>query len=234
MLAKLPALDPEESRADHVNQPTIDKLSKEETATMKLTTTTQVSVDGVMQGPGGPDEDERGGWAHFDKEAGTVMDEIFQRADAFLFGRRTYEIFARSWGTWKDPGNSPIWTALDTKPKYVASTTLTKPRWANTTVLSGDLLTAIRELKAKPGRDLQVQGSGALIRWLLDNDLVDEMTLFTFPVVVGQGTRLFPDTGGDWALELLDSRSSPSGVTIQVYRITGRPRYATATPSWTT
>ena len=105
---------------------------------MKLTTTTQVSVDGVMQGPGGPDEDERGvfergGWAHFDNEAGTVMDEIYQRADAFLFGRRTYEIFAGSWGTWDDPGDSPIWTALNTKPKYVASTTLTDPRWANTT-----------------------------------------------------------------------------------------------------
>src|SRR6266700_1727904 len=116
---------------------------------MKLTTTTQVSVDGVMQGPGGPEEDERGvfergGWAHFDNEAGTVMDEIYQRADAFLFGRRTYEIFAGSWGTWADPGDSPIWTALNTKPKYVASTTLTDPRWADTTVLSGDL--------ARPGR----------------------------------------------------------------------------------
>jgi dihydrofolate reductase len=201
---------------------------------MKLTTTTQVSVDGVMQGPGGPDEDERGvfergGWAHFDKEAGTVMDEIFQRADAFLFCRRTYEIFAGSWGTWDDPGDSPIWTALDTKPKYVASTTLTKPRWANTTVLSGDLLAAIRELKAKPGRDLQVQGSGALIRWLLDNDLVDEIALFRFPVVVGKGTRLFPDTGRDMALELVESRATPCGVTIHVYRPTARPQYATAT-----
>ena len=100
---------------------------------MKLTTTTQVSVDGVMQGPGGPDEDgrgvfQRGGWAHFDSEAGTAMDEIFQRADAFLFGRRTYEIFAGSWGTWGGPGDSPIWTALNTLPKYVASTTLTEPR----------------------------------------------------------------------------------------------------------
>ncbi|TMC82442.1 MAG: dihydrofolate reductase [Chloroflexi bacterium] len=172
---------------------------------MKLMTTTQVSVDGVMQGPGGPGEDERGvfergGWAHFDKEAGTVMDEIFRRADAFLFGRRTYEIFAGSWGTWKDPGDSPIWTALHTKPKYVASTTLTDPRWTNTTVLSGDVAAAVRELKAKPGRELQVQGSGALIRWLLDNQLVDEITLFTFPVVVGQGMRLFPDTGPDIAL----------------------------------
>jgi dihydrofolate reductase len=104
------------------------------------------------------------------------------------------------------------------------------PRWTNTTVLSGEVAAAIRELKAKPGRELQVQGSGALIRWLLDNDLVDEMTLFTFPVVVGQGTRLFPDTGPDAALELVESRATPSGVTIQVYRPTGRPQYATATP----
>jgi dihydrofolate reductase len=130
---------------------------------MKLTTTTQVSVDGVIQGPGGPEEDERGvfergGWAHFDNEAGTAMDEIFQRADAFLFGRRTYEIFASSWGAWPDPGNSPIWKALHTQPKYVAATTVREPRWANTTVLSGDLAAAVRELKAKPGRELQQPG----------------------------------------------------------------------------
>jgi dihydrofolate reductase len=200
---------------------------------MKLAITTQISVDGVMQGPGGREEDkrsvfERGGWAHFDNEAGTVMDEIFQRADAFLFGRRTYEIFADSWGTWDDPGNSPIWTALHTKPKYVVSTTLTDPQWANTTVLSGDIASAIRDLKAKPGRDLQMQGSGALFRWLLDNALVDEITLFTFPVIVGQGTRLFPDTGPDRALDLVESRATPSGVTIQVYRLAGCPQYATA------
>jgi dihydrofolate reductase len=157
------------------------------------------------------------------------MDEIFQRADAFLFGRRTYEIFAGSWGTWPDPGDSPIWTALDRKPKYVASTTLTHPRWTNTTVLSSDVAAAVRELKAKPGRELQVQGSRALFRWLLDNQLVDEITLFTFPVVVGQGTRLFPDTGPDVALDLVDSRSTPKGITIQVYRPSGRPQYSTAT-----
>src|SRR6478735_11248742 len=118
---------------------------------MKLTATAQVSVDGVMQGPGGPEEDERGvfergGWAHFDNEAGKVMDEIFQRADAFLFGRLTYEIFVGSWGSWADPGNSPIWTALHTLPKYVASTTLTDPSWANTTVLSGDVAAAVGAL----------------------------------------------------------------------------------------
>src|SRR5213596_2621983 len=136
---------------------------------MKLTVTTQISVDGVMQGPGGPEEDERGrfergGWAHFDNEAGKIMDEIYQRADAFLFGRRTYEIFAGSWGTWDDPGDSPIWTALNTKPKYVASTTLSDPQWADTTVLSGDVAAAIRELKAEAGDELQVHGSGVLVR----------------------------------------------------------------------
>ena len=100
--------------------------------------------------------------------------------------------------------------------------------WADTTVLSGDVAAAIGELKAKPGRELQVHGNGALFRWLLDNQLVDEMTLFTCPVVVGQGTRLFPDTGPDRALELVESRATPSGVTIQVYRPTGRPEYSKA------
>jgi dihydrofolate reductase len=206
-------------------------------ATMKLTTVTHVSVDGVMQGLGGPDEDrgggfERGGWALplFDNEAETFLGEVFQRADAFLFGRRTYEIFAGSWGTgsWgANQGNNPISVALNTRPKYVASTTLTDPQWADTTVLSGDVAAAVGELKTEQGGELQVHGSGNLIRWLLDNELVDEITLLTYPVVVGQGTRLFPDTGPDTALELVDSRATPSGVTIQVYRPAGRPQYAT-------
>ncbi len=205
---------------------------------MKLTTITQVSVDGVMQGPGAPVPGiaergafERSGWAHFDNEAGTVMDEIFQRADAFLFGRLAYQMFAGSWGTWDDPGDSPIWTALHTKPKYVVSTSLTNPQWANTTVLSGDVAAAIRKLKGKPGGELEVHGSGILVRWLLDNNLVDEVTLFTFPVIIGQGTRLFPDTGRDRALELVGSRSTPTGVTIQKYRLTGHPHYGTASPT---
>jgi len=203
---------------------------------MKLTTVTHVSVDGVMQGLGGADEDrrggfERGGWAPplFVDEASTFLNGVFQRADAFLLGRRTYEIFAGSWGVWPDPGDSPIWTALNTKPKYVASTTLTEPRWANTTVLSGDSAAAVGELKAMPAGELQVHGSGKLIRWLLDNQLVDEITLLTYPVIIGQGTRLFPDTGRDRALELVESRATSSGVTIQIYRPTGRPQYATAT-----
>jgi len=201
---------------------------------MKLTTATNISIDGVMQGLGGADEDrrggfERGGWAPplFDSEATTFLGRVYQRADAFLFGRRTYEIFAGSWGVWDDPGDSPIWTALNTKPKYVASTTLTDPRWADTTVLSSDLAAAIRELKAKPAGELQVHGSGKLVRWLFDNRLVDEIILLTYPVVIGQGTRLFPDTGPDTALDLVDSRATPSGVIIQVYRPTSRhPQYA--------
>ena len=203
---------------------------------MKLTTTTQVSVDGVMQGNGGRDENrsggfERGGWVAplFDNQAGTVLNQVYERATAFLFGRRTYEIFAGSWGTWPDPGANPIWAALNTKPKYVASTTLTEPKWSDTTVLSDDLADAIADLKAKPGGELQVHGSGALIRWLFDHQLVDELTLLVCPVVLGQGTRLFPDTGPDIALELVESRSTPKGVMIQVYRPSGRPQYATVT-----
>jgi dihydrofolate reductase len=120
---------------------------------------------------------------------------------------------------------------MNMQPKYVASTTLTEPRWANTTVLSCDVAAAIGELKAKPTGELHVHGSGTLIRWLLDDQLVDEITLLTVPVVVGQGTRLFPDTGPDIALDVVDSRVTPKGVTIQVYRPTGRPPYTTATPT---
>ena len=213
----------------------MDKLSEKGTTIMKLTTMTQVTVDGVMQGNGhASDEDrrngfERGGWAMgvFDDETLTFISQTYQRADAFLFGRRTYDLFAGYWGAITDPDN-PIAAALNAKPKYLASTTLTDPTWSDTTVLTGDLVAAIGELKAQPGGELQVHGSGALIRWLLENDLVDEITLLIVPVVLGQGTRLFPDAGPDIALDLVDSRVDSKGVTIQVYRPTGRPHYAPA------
>ena len=202
---------------------------------MKLTTMTQVTVDGVVQGNGGAsDEDrrngfERGGWAlgAGDDQTRTLITQTYQRADAFLFGRRTYELFAGSWGAIEAMRAHPVGVALNETPKYVASTTLTEPRWADTTVLSGDLAAAIGELKAKPGGELQVHGSGTLIRWLLENDLIDEITLLIVPVVLGQGTRLFPATGPDIALDLVESRADSKGVTIQVYRPAGRPRYAT-------
>ena len=202
---------------------------------MKLTTITHVSVDGVMQGLGGPDEDrrggfERGGWAmpFFDDPAATFLDHVFERADAFLFGRWTYEVFAGYWGAMAD-SEHPIAAALNTRPKYVASTTLTDPQWADTTVLSGDLAAAVGALKANPAGELQVHGSGTLVRWLFDNQLVDQIILLTYPVVIGQGMRLFPATGPDAALDLVESRPTPKGITIQVYRPTGRPQYATAT-----
>ena len=118
---------------------------------------------------------------------------------------------------------------MNSKPKYVASTTLADPKWVGTTVLSGDVAAAVGQLKAQPEGELQVHGSGSLVRWLFDHRLVDEITLLTYPVVLGQGTRLFPDAGPGTALELLASRSTPSGVIIQVYRPSGRPRYAAAT-----
>jgi dihydrofolate reductase len=201
---------------------------------MKLTITTNVSVDGVMQGLGGPDEDrrggfERGGWAMplFDNEAETLVTEVYQRADAFLFGRRTYETFAGSWGAIPEMSTSPIGAALNSRPKYVVSTSLKDPQWAGTSVLSGDLAAAVGDLKAHHDGEMLVPGSGVLVRWLLANDLVDQIDLFTYPVVVGQGTRLFPDTGPDMALDLVGSRSTSIGVTIQTYRPTGRPRYVT-------
>ena len=209
---------------------------------MKLTTMTQITVDGVMQGNGRPADEElarrldrlevdhgngfeRGGWAMgvFDDETATFITETYLRADAFLFGRRTYEIFAASWGETPQMRAHPIGKALAERPKYVASTTLTEPHWTDTTVLSGDLATAISELKAKPGGELQVHGSGALIRWLLENNLVDEMTLLVVPVILGQGGRLFADAGPDIALDLVDSRADSKGVTIQVYRPAPRP-----------
>jgi dihydrofolate reductase len=202
---------------------------------MKLTTMTQVTLDGVMQGNGAASDDrrngfERGGWAlgAGDDETRTLITQTYQRASAFLFGRRTYELFVGYWGTIADMRAHPIGVALNSAPKYVASTTLTQPRWENTTVLSGDLVAAVRELKASPGGELQVHGSGALIRSLLEKDLVDEIILLTVPVVLGQGARLFPDAGSDMALGLVDSRVDSKGVTIQVYRPNGRPQYPPA------
>jgi dihydrofolate reductase len=203
---------------------------------MRLTTMTQTTIDGVVQGNGGAsDEDrrngfERGGWARGRGDAATVafINETYQRADAFLFGRRTYELFAASWGSMTEqdaPGWEPVLRSLNARPKYVASAALADPAWPGTTVLSGDLATAIADLKAAPGGELQVHGSGTLVRWLLEHDLVDELTLLVVPLIVGQGTRLFPEAGPDLALDLVESRVDSKGVTTQVFRPAGRPRY---------
>jgi dihydrofolate reductase len=198
---------------------------------MQLTVTTFLSVDGVYQGPGGPEEDrrdgfDRGGWLgpHFDEATGQFIDEIFREVDAFLLGRRTYEIFAASWPNATDP-NDMVAKRLNTLPKYVASSTLHDPQWANTTVLEGDLVAAVQQLKERDGRELQVHGSGRLVQLLLANDLVDRLNLLVFPVIVGAGRRLFPDSGIATGLALEESRTTPSGVAISVYRPVGRPEF---------
>ena len=194
---------------------------------MKLTATMFVTLDGVYQGQGGPHEDrrggcERGGWVggRDDDEIWPYVQSVYDRADAFLLGRVTWDIWAAYWPH-HDAGD-PVSHGLNVKPKYVPSTTLTDPGWQNTHVISGDVEAAVRELKAAPGRELQVHGSGVLLRWLLERDLVDELNLLIYPVVLGDGFRLFPERGKTHDLELIESRSTPSGVTLQQYRPTGR------------
>ena len=198
---------------------------------MKLTATMMLSVDGVYQGPGGPDEDrrngfERGGWVapHFDDETGRFVVAVFERADAFLLGRRTWQIFEGYWPH-HDEGD-PVSHGLNVLPKHVPSTTLKDPGW-NTQVITGDVEREIRALKSAPGRELQVHGSGELLRWLLEHDLVDELYLHIYPVLVGDGMRLFPEHGQSHGLTLVESMSTPSGVTIQTYRPAGRASFGT-------
>jgi dihydrofolate reductase len=199
---------------------------------MKLIATMMLTLDGVYQGPGGPDEDrrggfDRGGWtsAHADPEMWPILTAMFDRADALLLGRRTWEIWEPYWPLHDD---NPLGQTINRLPKYVPSTTLTNPTWRNTHVLSGDVEAAIRELKAAPGRELQVHGSGVLLRWLLDRDLVDELNVRLYPVVVGDGLRLFPEHGPTHDLALVESRSLPAGVTLLTYRPMGRATFATA------
>lgn len=200
---------------------------------MRLTTMTQITVDGVVQGNGHATPEEhadgfvRDGWAMgvFADDTADFITETYERADAFLFGRRTFEMFRDTWGAVGEMRTHPIGGALDRAPKYLASNTVAEPSWGDTTVLSGDVASDIRALTAEREGELQVHGSAALIRWLLANDLVDEMVLLTVPVVLGQGARLFPSDGPDVALDLLECWSDARGVTIQRYRPAGRPEY---------
>ena len=196
---------------------------------MKLIATMMISLDGVIQGPGGPDEDrrggfERGGWAHHNDDEGLrFLNSMFERADALLLGRKTWQIFEGYWPLHQ--GDDPVSHGINVLPKYVPSTTLKDPGW-NTHVLDGDVEAAIRELKAKPGNEIQVHGSGELLRWLLERDLVDELNLRLYPVVVGEGTRLFPEHGQSHELTLVESLTTPSGMTLQTYRPAGRATFA--------
>jgi dihydrofolate reductase len=200
---------------------------------MKLTALVFVTLDGVYQGPGGRDEDtrggfERGGWmAPFsDEETGAFITAAYAGMDAMLLGRVTFDIWANYWP--KHHGDDPISDGINVLPKYVPSTTLKDPAWQNTHVIDGDVEAKVRELKAQPGRDLLLQGSGVLLQWLLEHDLVDELQLVIHPVVLGDGLRLFPDHGQTHRLELLHSKATPNGVMLQTYRPAGRATFGTA------
>ncbi|MBT2554780.1 dihydrofolate reductase family protein [Arthrobacter sp. ISL-5] len=184
---------------------------------MKLTVHTFLTLDGVMQGPGGREEDpsggfEFGGWLvpHYDDDMGRIVDGWFAQADAILLGRTTYEMFHPYWKQVTDPDNA-VAAALNRLPKYVVSNTLTDPEWNNTTVLSGNFLEAIDDLKAEPGRELQVHGSHRLARALHDAGLVDEYRLFIFPVVLGQGKRLFETGAVPSTFTLAGSKATSTG-----------------------
>jgi dihydrofolate reductase len=199
---------------------------------MKLTVTTFQTLDGVMQAPGGPQEDpsngfEHGGWLvpHADPDMGTFIDETFRPAEAFLLGRRTYGIFAAHWP--KVGGDDPVANPLNALPKYVASRTLRQEdlEWAGSSLLGDDVPAAVAELKERPGGELQVHGSAGLIQTLLREGLIDELRLLTFPVVLGTGKRLFEDGAVPAGVRLTESRTTSAGTVIAVYAFEGRPSY---------
>lgn len=199
---------------------------------MKLTVTGFVSLDGVSQGPGSPDEDNsdgftRGGWfvPHLDETFIGRATEWLDQADALLLGRRTYDAFARDWPQITDP-NDPFTALMNSLPKYVASNTLTAGSWNPTTVLAGRVAGQVAELKRQPGRELQIHGSARLAQSLLAAGLIDEFRLVVAPVIVGHGRRLFPDGGAPAGLRLVSNETTPGGLTIQAFEWTGRPNYA--------
>ncbi|MCI4064150.1 dihydrofolate reductase family protein [Micromonospora sp. R77] len=194
---------------------------------MRLTLTTFLTLDGVVQGPGSPDEDrtdgfDLGGWVppHFDEAVGERITGIFEQADAFLLGRRTYDIFAAWWPNVTDPAD-PVGGRLNNLPKYVATGRDDELTWSGSERLDGDLVKAVTALKEQPGRELQVHGSGRLAQSLMREGLIDAYHLMIFPVVLGRGRRLFADGLPPTGLRLADSRASGSGVTMLTYENAG-------------
>jgi dihydrofolate reductase len=198
---------------------------------MRLTIQTFLTLDGVMQAPGGPDEDpdghfEHGGWSfpYGDEDFGTAVAGWMGQAGGFLLGRKTYQIFASFWPLQTDPAD-PVASQLNALPKYVASTTLSSVDWQNSSLLGGDLVSEVAKLKEHPGGELQVHGSGQLAQTLIDADLIDEYRLFYFPVHLGTGKKLFRDGAPARALKLLETRTTSTGVIISSYQPDGPARY---------
>jgi dihydrofolate reductase len=191
----------------------------------KLTVNTFMTLDGVMQAPGGPEEDpsggfDLGGWSvnYWDEQMGQVMDEFMGKPFDLVLGRKTYEIFAAHWPHVTD---DPAAKALNDATKYVASRTLSSLDWANSVLIEGDVPEGVAAIKKQNGPELQVHGSGNLIQTLLRHELVDEFRLWTFPLVVGTGKRLFPDGTIPAGLKLTDSKVSTTGVVIATYEPAG-------------
>jgi dihydrofolate reductase len=190
----------------------------------RVVVSNSVTLDGVMQAPGRPDEDrrggfERGGWAqpYFDPVMGSVAAEGIAKGGALLFGRRTYEDFAAFWPNQTE--DNPFTAVLNNFRKYVASTTLEEPlSWSNSTLLEGDAAKAVARLKEQPGKDLVVLGSGDLVQSLMRRNLVDEYVLLIHPLVLGSGRRLFTDGGAFAALRLVDTKTTTTGVVIATYQ----------------
>lgn len=197
----------------------------------ELVVGTFVTLDGVMQAPGGPDEDRdegfpHGGWLvpYFDDTFLGLMTGWTTRAGAFLLGRKTYEIFAASWPNSTDPADEAA-TALNTRPKFVASRTLEEVTWHNSHLLSGDVAEAVAKLKREPGGEIQVHGSGDLLQTLLEHDLVDTLRIWQFPVVLGTGKRLFGRGTIPRAFRLVDTRQTATGAVLHVYERVGGLTY---------
>jgi dihydrofolate reductase len=198
---------------------------------MRLTLHTFLTLDGVMQAPGGPEEDPDGGFAHGgwsfpygDEDFGAAMTGWFEHASAFLLGRKTYEIFSSHWPRVTDPGD-PIAAKLNALPKYVASTTLASADWQNSSILAGDAAAEVAKLKEQPGDELQVHGSGKLAHTLIDHDLIDEYRLLVFPVHLGSGKKLFRDGAKAAALRLTGATTTGAGVVIATYQPAGPVRH---------
>jgi dihydrofolate reductase len=197
----------------------------------KLVVGTFATLDGVMQAPGGPNEDRDGGFEHggwlvpyFDAKFGEIMTVWTKRAGAFLLGRKTYEIFAESWSKSTDPADENA-TALNTRPKCVASRTLDKVSWNNSILLKGDFAQEVAKLKAQEGGELQVHGSGNLIQTLLQHDLVDTLRIWQFPVVLGTGKRLFGGGTIPRSFRLFDTQLNTTGAVLRVYEHSGGLKY---------
>ena len=197
----------------------------------KLVVGTFLTLDGVMQAPGGPDEDRDGGFRHggwlvpyFDEQFAAIMAEWTTQAGAFLLGRKTYEMFAASWPKATDAADETA-TALNTRPKYVASRTIDRVTWNNSHLLKGNVAEEVQRLKAQDGGEIQVHGSGDLLQTLLRHDLIDALRIWSFPVVLGTGKRAFGEGTIPRAFRLVETQQTATGAVLHVYERAGGLKY---------